>query len=347
MKNKFFLFFLFPIALVADMQKEPSPAPNMPPKDATRSARTCHDLNGVYVTGDFLYWKARNDDLVYVVQVAPTVGQTLTKFIVRPIEIDFEYKPGFRLGIGGDLPWNGWDLNLNWTRFSFDISSSTTSGIADLSLNVGGFDSIFFGRRGKIQWDFNYNSLEFDFGRRAFLDSSWIIRPSFGLKAVWFDNKNKLDLYEVESFNPNGAGLPGVDEYAKSEIDISGVGPFVSFYGKWNWIYGLGIAGQVSGSILWYDIDENAKTLRNELQNLTVRQSFGQLKFSTHRVRPYVQLFLGIDWEWCFIPKWLSAQLALGYEAQYFWSMLVDPINNRDDVPTSFDGLTFKARLDF
>lgn len=353
MKLKSLLLFLLPIYLFANVQQESPSLPPLPPKDVTRSARTCPELNGVYVTGDFLYWKARQDELQYAVHFIPTFGATVTNISIRPEEIDFEYKPGFRLGLGGDLPWNGWDLYLNWTRLSFDISSSTSSDVGDLVLVEGDFDGsrLFLGHRAKIRWDFTYNSLEFDYGRRFFLDSSWSVRPSFGLKTVWFDETTKLDLFDVESFNPFGPGLPSPNETGIRKFDIWGIGPFASFYGKWHWIYGLGIAGQISGSILWYDVDEKVKTFENDLDTgqgpPTVRQNVLDLKFKTHRVRPYVQLFIGLDWEWCFIPKWLSAQLALGYETQYFWSVLVDPISNNDDIPTSFEGLTFKARIDF
>ena len=351
MKFKSLLFFFLTMSLFANASQEPSTVPSMPPKDATRSARTCPELNGVYVTADFLYWKTRQDELVYTARFKPVFGDPLTTIDIQPKEINFEYKPGFRVGLGGDLPWNGWDLYLNWTRLSFDISSSTSSDSADLILVTGALDEIgFFGRRSKIHWDFTYNSLEFDFGRRMFLDSSWIIRPSFGLKVAWFDQESHQTLFEVESFNPNGAGVPGANETWRGEFDYWGVGPFVSFYGKWHWVYGLGIAGQISGSILWYDIDEKVRSLENNLDDQgpqpVVTQTLVRLNFDTYRVRPYVQVFIGLDWEWCFIPKWLSTQFAIGYETQYFWPVVVNPIGS-DDIHTSFEGLTVKARIDF
>ncbi|MCB1083393.1 MAG: MOMP family protein [Simkania sp.] len=349
MKFKYFLFFLSPILLFGDFQKD-AILSDTSPKDAIRSARTCHDLNGVYVTGDFLYWKVMQDELQYAACFIPTFTASLTTIDIQAKEIDFEYKPGFRIGLGGDLPWNGWDLYLSWTRLSFDISSSTTSDSADLFLITGDEGFSFLGRKAKIKWDFTYNSLEFDYGRRMFLDSSWIIRPSFGMKTVWFDQESHQSLFEVESFNPNGVGLAGANEYWRGEFDYWGIGPFASFYGKWNWVYGLGIAGQVSGAILWYDIDEKVRSFENEIDNQgpqpNVSQTLVRLNFDTHRVRPYIQAFIGLDWERCFIPKWLSAQLAIGYEVQYFWSVVVNPLGN-DDIPTSFEGLTLKARIDF
>lgn len=280
-------------------------------------------------------------------------SSTFTQINIRATEIDFEYKPGFRLGLGGDLPWDGWDLYLNWTRLSFDISSTKTSDKADLFLIEGLLNEApFLGTRASIDWDFTHNALDFEMGRRLFLSSSLTVRPAWGLKAVWFDDKIKRRLDNVESINPNGPGQPGAPEFANFDFDIWGIGPMLSLAGKWNWIYGLGLVGQFSGAILWYDLDERTNVQDNNLSNqgggvAVVSQTNVRLKHSTHRIRPYVQAFVGLDWEWCFIPKWLSVQLAVGYEAQYFWSMIVDPINSLDDLPISFEGLTVKARIDF
>jgi len=348
MKLKSLIFCLIPIFAYSSEQE----VSQLPQKNATRSARTCHDLNGAYVTADFLYWKVRQDELQYAAAVSPTFDATTTDIKVRAYEIDYEYKPGFRVGIGGDLPWNGWDLSLSWTRLSFDLSSSVTSDTKNLAIIEGEFGNFgFFGDHGKINWDFTYNSLEFDWGRRLFLDSSLIIRPAFGLKTVWFDNDVTITLNNVETFNPFGAGIPANPEKAIRNFDIWGIGPFFNLYGKWNWIYGLGLAGQFSTSILWYHIDEAVTSIENDLDTgqgpPTVRQTTVRLKYKTHRIRPYVQAFIGLDWEWCFIPKWLSAQLAVGYEVQYFWSMVVNPTGGNDDLPISFEGLTLKARIDF
>ncbi|WP_420420980.1 Lpg1974 family pore-forming outer membrane protein [Simkania sp.] len=353
MNFKCLLIFLTPMLLFGEVQREAS-VPVTPLKDATKSAQTCHDLNGVYVTADFLYWKARQDGMEYVaVFEASFPSNTFSQVSIRSIEIDFEYKPGFRLGLGGDLPWDGWDLYLNWTRLSFDISSTKTSNQADLDLIEGLFSSPpFLGTRARIDWDLTHNALDFEMGRRLFLSSSLTVRPAWGLKTVWFDEEIKRRLDHVELFNPNGPGLPGAPEFLNFDFDIWGIGPMLSLSGKWNWAYGLGLVGQFSGAILWYDIDQNTHVQDNGVEDQggsvrVVTQANVKLKYDTNRIRPWVQAFVGLDWEWCFIPNWLSVQLAIGYEVQYFWSMFVDPINSLDDLPISFEGLTVKARIDF
>lgn len=345
MRFNFLLFVFLPFFAFASQD-----VPNLPPKDATRSARTCHDLNGVYVTGDFLYWKARQDGLEYAASFTITPNPPDTDVKIRAFEIDYEYKPGFRIGLGGDLPFKGWDVHLNWTRFRFDISSTTVSNEHNLLILEGNLDRGFgfVGNKATGRWDFSYNSLDFDWGRRLFLDSTLIVRPSFGMKTLWIRHKVRKVLDNVETFAPGGQGIPAPPETVNIDFDVWGIGPFAAFYGKWNWIYGLGLAGSIKGAIIWYDTDVKFFAREDELQGQAVTVTNIDLKYGANRVRPVAELFVGLDWEWCFIPKWLSVQLSIGYETQYLWSMLAAPIDSGASVlPFSFEGLTFKGRLDF
>lgn len=343
MKCRLFILFLLPLVAFANQE-----VPRMPPKNATRSARTCPDLNGVYVTGEFLYWEAKQDELEYAAAVDLNLSQTLAQIQFKIFELDFKYKPAFRIGLGGDLPWNGWDIYLNWTHFDHDFFSSHTSNQTNLVLLAGNFEGFeFVGSRASERWNLSFNSLDADWGRRFFLGSSWIVRPSFGLKTVWICQDVEKRLENVESFNPNGPGVPGDPEFQKFHFDAWGIGPYGAFYGKWNWVYGLGVSGQVSGALLCYNVDGIGHAGNNRLQGQNVSFNDIRLKYSSDRIRPMAQAFIGLDWEWCFIPKWLSTQLAIGYEVQYYWPFIVDPIDSRDDVSLTFQGLTLKARLDF
>lgn len=72
-----------------------------------------------------------------------------------------------------------------------------------------------------------------------------------------------------------------------------------------------------------------------------------RVRFKTHRVRPTMQTFVGLDWERCIIKKWLSLNFRIGYEVQYFWSQLINAIEDVEETDLSFEGLTFTGRIDF
>ena len=66
----------------------------------------------------------------------------------------------------------------------------------------------------------------------------------------------------------------------------------------------------------------------------------------THRVRPTAQMFVGLDWEWCFIPNRLGAQIRAGYETQFFWGQILN-VRSVEESAFSLEGLTIMGRLDF
>jgi Legionella pneumophila major outer membrane protein precursor len=80
----------------------------------------CHGAN-LFITGDFLYWKAEEDDLDYVAKLEtqpppPSTTFPLSSYQGKLYSPDFKWEPGFRVGIGAMLPYDGWDLYTQWTR---------------------------------------------------------------------------------------------------------------------------------------------------------------------------------------------------------------------------------------
>lgn len=81
--------------------------------------------NGVdlFVSADFLWWKAEQENLEYVATVnlgsngTSGVGALVNSYQGQYHAPNFKYQPGFRVGIGYNLPYDGWDLFVNWTRF--------------------------------------------------------------------------------------------------------------------------------------------------------------------------------------------------------------------------------------
>lgn len=96
---------------------------NTPNRDVNPAARpVVKDGVDLFVSGDFLWWKAVQENLEYVATVnvgTPAVpGEGfLRSYQGRYYEPKFKYQPGFRVGIGYNLPYDGWDIFVNWTRF--------------------------------------------------------------------------------------------------------------------------------------------------------------------------------------------------------------------------------------
>lgn len=120
-----------------------------------------------YVTGEWIYWRAREDDLEYAVSgfalVDTAVGVTSSAAnqaagttwasSALPGKVyyaDPKWSSGFRVGLGYNLPcagWDAWDVYLNYTWYKTSTSTGTvgssTNPVYSTSVGptiAGGFD---------------------------------------------------------------------------------------------------------------------------------------------------------------------------------------------------------------
>lgn len=344
MVKKFFTLFLLSCTSLAFTQDAPIN------KAITPSARTCTEMNGVYFTGDFIYWKAREDELAYAGTLNSQQSASGTDNAFKIFEVDFQYDPGFKVGLGGNLPYDGWDLYLNWTHLHTHPTSSLTSDNRNIvAFFIGNLNSTddFVGDKASGSWNLMFNMLDFDWGRRFFLSETLTMRPSFGGKVAWIHQKIRYKLVGVER---RGVGTPLDNQFFHWNNDFWGIGPYLAMNVKWTFIWGFGIYGELSGALLWGEFKQRVKSLSHQIddqsnQVITVRD---RVQHDTHRVRPTLKAFVGLDWERCIIPKWLSLNFRIGYETQYFWSQLVNhPGQEPSGADLTFEGLTFTGRLDF
>lgn len=342
-KFQFFIpILLLSSAMAAPPQEAPSPEVN---KAVTPSARTCPNLNGFFVTGEFIYWKARIDSLEFAADVHTTQvdGQTHRSF--RPIEVDHKFVPGFKIGVGGDLPFDGWDIYVNWTHFhTAPTVTKSTSQFAIFDLEDYASLPIFAGRRFKQSWNVMFNSIDFDWGRRFFLSETLSMRPSFGGKTAWIYQKIRATISDMQQTLTGEAVNPDI---FRATIKNWGIGPYAALEGKWEIIWGLGLIGKASTALLWEDFDGESFQSSNEVQGQGTSENRVSLPFHVRRVRPTARLFIGLDWERCFIDNWLSVNLQLGYESQIFWSQIINVIEGTLESDFTLDGLTFMGRIDF
>ena len=81
--------------------------------------KKCYQV-GVYVTGDYLYWKAEQEGLTFA-----ETSKNRVPFTVEDGKIfnpDFDWASGFRVGMGYNFRYDGWDLYLQWTDYAVETS---------------------------------------------------------------------------------------------------------------------------------------------------------------------------------------------------------------------------------
>ena len=318
----------------------------------------------IYVTGEFLYWQAAEDGLDYVVDSqAPLTAGASALPDGKVKEVSFDYDPGFRVGLG-TIFGNLWDLNLSWTRFHTDDTSSTrkseTGTLLPTKLAVFASTGVtppgarYFADRASAHWDIDYDTLALEFGR-AFTPNKYLaLRPHIGVIGAWIDQSMSFN-YDNTSEVPGSVFLMKV----RNNNDFKGVGLRTGFDLRCPLGKGWSVFGNFAGALLWGDFGLKQ---RQVLDNLTTLATTDMLHLH-HGQRDVVgnfQMMGGFRWDRYFSKKrthlglyaayefneWFRQYRIVSFNSPVYTTGSIDNLSgNRGDL--EFQGFTFGARFDF
>lgn len=281
---------------------------------------------GLNFTGDFLYWKVQQSDQDYAAVGVP--GTTSNGLVgnghIRSLELD--WSPGFRLGIGFRLPYDGWDANINYTR----LTSSTSDTVA--SVNGRQVFGLAFANDADADTDlahgelnFKYDAINLEMGRKSKISDTFSLRAFGGPSIVRIQNDLSL-FYQGNNFSASGARL-------RDQNTFMGYGMRGGLEGDLKFSHGFSINGMASGSLLTGKFD--LKHLETDGTAININY-----KEETFRVVPALQVAAGVAWDHQF-GDYLHLKATLGYEINNYFNMI-----QRRRFPDQGDvneGLTFKG----
>jgi len=130
---------------------------------------------------DALNWQATETiDWVYL-NSDSTPTQTINYQTV-----DFNYKPGFRLGLGyeGKL-----DSNLYYTGYHTEARDSQTGNLTSAFLGATAVrpSNGYFYQSGQVAFIINYNMFDWDLGKRFKITPGFTLRPLVGIEGGWIN----------------------------------------------------------------------------------------------------------------------------------------------------------------
>ncbi|HSX12675.1 MAG TPA: Lpg1974 family pore-forming outer membrane protein, partial [Rhabdochlamydiaceae bacterium] len=71
------------------------------------------DGANIFVTADFIYWTAREDNLDFAITKDIDIDPAKGRF-VGP---ETRWRPGFKVGVGHDFCYDGWDIFAEYTWY--------------------------------------------------------------------------------------------------------------------------------------------------------------------------------------------------------------------------------------
>lgn len=315
-----------------------------------------------FFTGEVLYWHAKEGGTEYAIALDSAVYPISASMK----DVDFEWDLGFRVGVGRFIGKRNWDISLTYTQFYTSDTESThelNDSIVWIDGTVGESGGIC---RAKFDAVIDYDSLDLLFAQSLFISQKTSFHPKFGLKAIWMDQKFKLQGNDRLTYAPLFVS-GSVFHRLHTKSNIFGLGPkfgtdVTCFIGD-----GFRLFGDLSASLFYVSADASFKNrivVLPDGEGETVAQI--SLKGDKHLFCPQVAFLAGLAWGTNFHVKGRDQyfEIGMGYEVQYFWRVnqtinisnayppltAVGPVKvdyKRTSEDISFYGITFKARLDF
>ncbi|HSW73035.1 MAG TPA: Lpg1974 family pore-forming outer membrane protein [Chlamydiales bacterium] len=358
------------------------------------SARGCPGNCGFFVTADFLWWRADENDLPYAFvqnQTGPfsftiadagfnnsvtTFTETIPTF-GYVANINYRWRPGFRVGIGWNTPHDGWDTSLEWTWYR---NSSIDSVHQDMVLGtVAGTGTLATGvvKQGvtppspipeqvtpiwsdsaRAHWTLLFNMIDWELGRAFYVSEGLSLRPFASVRGGWINRK-----FIVEQGNPNLGGTDFSVAFEPSTFfaknNYWGVGPRFGLNTDWRFCGGWMLYGNMAASILYGHVFRNFETVNDFASFVGASRSRPLLasnitnKKHVWRAVPNTQVAFGFGWGDCVNCNSMFFSIRLGWEASFFWNMqnFVLATGNLAGLSAahslSLVGATLSAKLDF
>ncbi|HRW58691.1 MAG TPA: Lpg1974 family pore-forming outer membrane protein [Chlamydiales bacterium] len=360
LKKLFFLPFILAITASAgygydsscDCDDEKAPTPNQGYGKTTTEMMAGYnapariDVNGswdFFVKGSFLYWQAREGglDLASFYPADPTITTGYVEYI------NYDFKPGFKVGLGTSFSHDDWTLYLEWGRVH---GTSKKHASVDETL-YDTHASWYSSGTGEItgldaSWTTKYDMIDLELGRPYYLGTHLTVNPFFGGRFGWLRQKLNVN-YNKSAANPF---------VSKNKSTSWLLGPRAGFDGNWIFGHGFRLIGNAAGSIFYQKI-KTAHKDTNSSDVITQRAKVDEGYYN-----PYAEIGVGLGWGTYFSNNSWHFDAQILWEHHNFWNQntmrdlagLFDTLAggatsrlNGQLGDLSFSGLTASLRLDF
>lgn len=332
-----FVFLACSSSLLAhEMPQKDIPAQEITPTAGPRIARG----PGIFITGDFIYWLTRQDGLEYLYSGRAAPGVVADKTTIK--KPNFEWSPGFKAGLGTNLPHGEWDVFAQYTFLRpYRATQSMSNGTFTAIWNNGTIIARQMIDDAKISWSFQLNVIDTEIGRNFYLSRYFKLRPFIGLKGTW-NNQNALQEFFLEN-----------DDNARVRLRERawGVGVRTGLNQTWQISRNWSFYSDLAVSSMWTEFDISRRDVLIDTNNIESNILNTAYDFSTNKLIVEWGLGVRVDvWMWKDRVHFLlqggwEEQLWLKYNQFYNTVRESTYIARGGDL--FFQGLTIKARLDF
>lgn len=322
-----------------------------------------------WISGSFLYWQPREKGLDLGYQtVGPHVDATSISTTENPINMDFDFHPAFKLGLGFSSEGDNWTLFLEYTRFYSKDKRTADLGdaVSDYNLlSTSWIDSNLLTQAARTvnngqysflrgEWKLKMNIIDLEVGRPFYLGKKLIFKPHYGLRGGSIDQKYKLTAKYTDVENNDSY----VELTSNNNLESWFVGPRAGLDTDWMLGCKFRVFGNVASSLFYQKFTTKIKQMLPE-QTLVAEDDvyIDQSKDAISYLTPNLEFEVGFGYGTYFANNEWFFDLTVGYAFHYFWNqnnlrnisdtMDHGSLSDFDAADLMLHGLTLTARLDF
>ncbi len=307
----------------------------------------------LFFTADWLIWQGHENGTGYAVKTKRPQSDDTALYNSEVKDLHFNWDFGFRVGLGYNLPHDGWDVVAGWTWFQNNAHGSVTPNLGSV-YSANPFDPAeaavdSFGSANS-HLNIKLNMIDLDLGREFFVSKWMTLRPFMGLRTAWVfqeqssNYNNPLPVSSVSSF------------YSQQKNDYWGLGLHSGLNTQWGLGAGVSLFGNAAVSILngFFKVNDYETTnFSNGTHNDNVSNN------DSFRIgRVIGELAMGVRWDTMLANDHCHLGIQGGWEQLMFFGQNqfkhfygTFPSNqgsyfaNQGDL--TFQGWTLSVRLDF
>jgi hypothetical protein len=335
-----------PSSLIADYGSSSQPTPKLQPSAETPPTvlyntpvrPIVQDGINLWFKAEALVFQAVEENLTYAYK-----GFNSASRIERDFKtVHFNWDWGFRLGTGYNIPYDGWDIKLDWMRINNTAQGKVKSGgshdaLFELYVNAANVNDT--GTDFHANWHNLLNQVDLNLGREFLVGKYLAIRPNAGMRSTWIKQKYRID-YDFSV---------GPDQDVDLKNRFWGFGFVGGIDSDWRLGAGFSLFGNADLSILFgfFDIDEKGKAAGSTLWDVSNSFRTGRAIFD---------IALGIKWCRTFWDESIGLTFKAGYEYHHYFNQNQFILSNGNSAfelfnpvtgDLTYQGVSLSAQIDF
>lgn len=290
------------------------------------------DRGEFYAGGDWLYWKAEQQNMQYG-SAAVITTETPLQISSKILKPDFKMHNGYRVFAGYTTEDQFWDISLSYSHLSTSANSVYTGDpsdsarffvfLADNFPLLNGAVNVPFTNAGQ-HWRGDINYIDLDLAKSFMLCDDLEINPHVGIRGQWMNQKNRI------------FGANPVTFAIRSKTELNGIGLEGGLGASWNLPYGLSLIGHLGGALTYCKVVSKSRLLvsvgaTNEDHNPSYVSNI------------WIDSFIGLSYNKSYCNYLFNVHA--GWEHHLIYNANQFSLNGGGDL--SLQGLTLGASVEF